>query len=107
MGMIRWTAKGMKLAGDMLDSDDVEKWLLSKGQALVEQKLTRLPANWLAGKTRAKRQLRAEILGELNKNEILRNGVEAKLAELPLVIEKAARDVWGNGPSAAYNMKSS
>jgi len=106
MGIIRWTAKGMKLAGDILDSDDVEKWVISKGQALVERKLTGLPVKLIAGQYRAKRQVRADILGEVNGNEILRSAIETNLAALPSLIEKTAREVGGTGPSAACERKS-
>jgi len=99
MGLVRWTAKGMKLAGDILDSEDVEKWVMAQGQKLVERKLTKLPASWLAGRYRAGRAVRAEILGAANGSDVLRTALETKLAVLPTVVLEVAKRVWSGGPS--------
>ena len=55
MGAVRWTGKGLKLIGELLEAKDVEGWIEEKGREFIEKKLAQLPVKWLAGRTRAKR----------------------------------------------------
>lgn len=106
MGVIRWSAKGMKLLGEVLDSDDVERWLLDKGQSIIEAKLTQMPARWLAGNYRAKKSVRQDLLLAINGSESLRLAVESKLAHLPEIVHRVARDVRTFGPYEAHSSDS-
>jgi hypothetical protein len=86
MGNITWTKKGLRLDGEILDSKSVEKWIQEKGQDIVEEKLKTLPAKWLAGRTRARRRIRTELLKDVSRSKNLQNAIQESLSRLPDVI---------------------
>lgn len=93
MGVIRWTAKGLKLTGEILDSENVEKWMENKARSLVESKLKQLPAKWLAGESRARRALRKEVQATVDASPTFRAALEEAMGKLPEILFSAARQI--------------
>lgn len=93
MGVIRWTAKGLKLTGEILDSDNVEKWITDKGKQLLKGYLEQLPAKWCAGQARARRWLRKDIEQSLGASAPFRAALEESLAQLPRILLATAHKI--------------
>jgi len=92
MGIVRWTAKGLKITGEILDSENVEKWLESQARKLLEDKAKQLPAKWFAGQVRARRWLRKEVAQAIDGSPAFRAALEESLAKLPeLLLEIALK----------------
>jgi hypothetical protein len=86
MGSVSWTRDGLKLKDELLDSKTVKNWIQEKAQDIVEEKLKTLPAKFFAGKTRARRRIRKELMKDINKSEKFRASVYESLSSLPNVI---------------------
>ena len=93
MGVIRWTAKGLKIVGEILDSDNVEKWIKNQGQEFLKKKLIDMPGKWFAGQARAEHGLRKEIEESLGGSEAFRAALSATLEQLPTVLLVIANEI--------------
>lgn len=98
MGAVRWTGKGLKLIGQLLEAEEVERWLEDKGRELVEEKLKEISVKWLAGKRRAKSRAAAEVRSTVENAETFMASLESSLARLPSAILNVASHLQKNGP---------
>jgi len=66
MPAIRWTGKGLKLIGGLLDTETFEAWAEAQGRQFIEDKVKTLTLKQLAGTTRAKRAVRSNASAAIN-----------------------------------------
>jgi hypothetical protein len=104
MGVIRWTAKGLKLTGELLDSDNVEAWIETKGKQLLEQKLKQLPAKWFAGQLRARRWLQKDLQESVEASPAFQSALEETLSQLPTILLTTAQKL-SNSASSQLSVK--
>lgn len=100
MGAVRLAGKTLKIAGGMLDTDEVEDYILDRGGELVEKAFVQLPVKFLAGKARAKKRAIKVLMRAINDSEALRTAVENSLNKLPLLIVSRTEDIRLKGPEA-------
>lgn len=93
MAMIRWTGKGLKILGEILDSDSVENWMKNQGKKSLEDKLKSIPSKWFAGQARAERGLRKDIEESLGGSGAFRAALKATLEKLPTVLLVIANEI--------------
>lgn len=98
MGAVRWTGKGLKLIGQILEAEEVERWLEGKGRELVEEKLKEISVKWLAGRRRAKSKAAAEVRSTVENAETFMASLESSLASLPSAVLNVAGHLQKNGP---------
>ena len=97
MGALRWTGKGLKLVGQLLEAKEVEAWVENKGRALLEEKLQQLSLKWFAGRYRAKRQISAALSSSVQ-SAAFRSALEMSLQKLPYLLLAFAEYFQKNGP---------
>ena len=56
MGVIRWTGKRLKLVGQLLEADEVERWFEDKLKDLAEQMFQDTSVKWFRGRARARKR---------------------------------------------------
>jgi hypothetical protein len=95
MGAIRLTAKVLKLTGEVLDSDNFERWLLGKGGALFDRKLKDTSAKWFAGESRARRKVRNEIMRDIDSPEFMA-ALDEQLNQLPKLLRECAARIFSS-----------
>ncbi|MEE9554030.1 MAG: hypothetical protein V3W18_06995 [candidate division Zixibacteria bacterium] len=100
MGAVRWTAKGMIFVGKLLEAKEVEEYLEKMGSRFITDKLQQLPVKWLAGQTRAKKQVLSDIRKSVDKSDTFRTALTAAVEKLPYVILQISEYIRKNGPDA-------
>lgn len=98
MGAVRWTGKGLKLLGQILEAEEIEAWLEEKGRAFVEDTLTKLPVKWLGGRYRAKRRVVRDLRSSVEQSDTLRSSLQASLGRLPAALQNVAAHLRDKGP---------
>jgi hypothetical protein len=105
MGAVRWTAKGLIFIGQLLEAEEIENWLEQKGRELIEEKLRRLPAKWLAGRSRAKRRISSDLRNSVERNEAFHTSLKDSLGILPHVVLNVAGHFRSKGPKSLILLK--
>ena len=98
MGAIRWTGKGLKLAGQILEAEEIEKWLESQGKQFLQEQLRSVSAKWFAGEWRAKRLASTKIRSSVEQGDTFRASLESELQSLPNAILDVAGHLREHGP---------
>lgn len=71
MGWISATGKGLRMAGEIVESAEFQDWLLSKGEAYLQKKMTEAGISIFRSKeTKAKRAILKELNTEINNNAL-------------------------------------
>jgi len=96
MGVVRWTAKGLKIIGQLLEAKEIEDWLEEKGKEFIETKLKEIPVKWIAGKTRAKNKIISEIHESVKNSETFQTSLEISLGKLPNALLDVAYHLRNN-----------
>jgi hypothetical protein len=97
MAAIRWTGKGLKLIGELLDTEAFEDWAASKGRQLIEDKFKTLTLKSLFGTYRAKRAVYSDASAAIN-SDAVKAALENQLIRLPALLLQIAEQIYHKGP---------
>jgi len=101
MAAIRWTGKGLKLIGELLDTAAFEDWAESKGRQLLEDKFKTLTLKSLFGTYRAKRAVYSDASAAIN-SDAFKAALENQLIRLPALLLQIAEHIYHKGPRRLY-----
>lgn len=90
MSGFKWSAKGLRLIGELLEPGDVDSWFSSEGGDSFTETMKRLPLPWFFGHTRAKNRIVRDISKGLKQSATFRASLEAELEKLPWIIGRAS-----------------
>lgn len=107
MSAVRWTGKGLKLLGSILENKEVEEWLEEKGQEIVERHLENLVVKSVAGQKRAVKSARSTIIDDITRSRTLNSAIAKELEYLPALVGSVSYNIYNRGPAFYHHSKAS
>ena len=104
MGKLKWTGKGLKILGDILEKGDLEDWLIGQGAALVKQKFETLTARWWCGRARAKSSVSTDVANAVN-SDAFTSALQQHLESLPAHAAKVAVRLSSISPDVLHKQQ--
>jgi hypothetical protein len=86
MGALRWTGKAFQFVGKILTAEEFEAWVEAEGKDLLRNQIEKLAFKGVAGRARAKRALRKEVIRGLEQSTTLRTALTQALDALPGIV---------------------